>query len=135
MIPLVAALVAAAVVASLHLAFLAYMVVGGFLGLRRFAWIWPSIAVTVYSIFVTLTSFTCPATRLEKWLLAEGGRTPYEGSFIAHYLRGTLYPAQYETAIWLTAMGIAIASYVIVVARRWHAGAQDRVPSSRSAGR
>lgn len=118
MVPVVAALVGAAVVAALHMAFLVYMVVGGFLGLYRFPLMWPSVGVTVYSFYVTLTDFTCPVTTLEKWLLAQGGRTPYEGSFTAHYLRGTLYPAQYETAIWLTAMGIAIASYVLAVTRR-----------------
>lgn len=120
-----AALVAAAVVAFLHMAFLVYMVVGGFLALHRFAWIWPSVGVTVYSVYVTLTDFTCPVTTLEKWLLEEGGRTPYEGSFTAHYLRGTLYPAQYETAIWLTAMGVAVGSYVLVLARRHRRGAGD----------
>jgi len=114
----VAALVAAAVVAFLHMAFLVYMVVGGFLALHRFAWIWPSVGVTVYSFYVTLTDFTCPVTTLEKWLITEGGGTPYEGSFTAHYLRDTLYPAQYETAIWLTAMGVAITSYVVVLRRR-----------------
>lgn len=113
---------AAAVLVVLHLAFLAYMVVGGFLALRRFAWIWPSVGVTVYSIYVTLTDFTCPVTTLEKWLLEVGGRTPYEGSFTAHYLRGTLYPAEYETAIWLTAMGLAVTSYVWAVGRRVRAG-------------
>jgi len=125
----VAALVAAAVVAFLHMAFLVYMVVGGFLALYRFAWIWPSIGVTIYSVYVTLTDFTCPATTLEKWLLEEGGRTPYEGSFTAHYLRDTLYPAQYETAIWLTAMGVAVVSYALAVARRWRR-APDRVAAS-----
>lgn len=124
-----AALVAAAVVAFLHMAFLVYMVVGGFLALYRFAWIWPSIGVTIYSVYVTLTDFTCPATTLEKWLLEEGGRTPYEGSFTAHYLRDTLYPAQYETAIWLTAMGVAVVSYALAVARRWRR-APDRVAAS-----
>ena len=126
-----AALVAAAVVAFLHMAFLVYMVVGGFLALRRFAWIWPSIGVTIYSVYVTLTDFTCPVTTLEKWLLVEGGRTPYEGSFTAHYLRDTLYPAQWETAIWLAGMGVAVASYVLVLARRWrHAPEPGRLAAS-----
>jgi hypothetical protein len=114
----VAALVVAAAVAFLHMAFLVYMVAGGFLALYRFPLIWPSVGVTVYSFYVTLTDFTCPVTRLEKWLLETGGRTPYEGSFTAHYLRGTLYPARLETAIWLIAMGIAIASYALAVTRR-----------------
>jgi hypothetical protein len=115
---LVAALALAEAVVVVHMAFLVYMVLGGFLALRRFALIWPHIAVIVYSFYVTLTSFTCPATSLEKWLREMGGQAPYEGSFIAQYLRGTLYPAEYETAIWLGCMGIAIASQAYVVVRR-----------------
>ncbi len=114
------ALVVAGGVAALHMLFLAYMTVGGFLGLYRLAWIWPSVGVTVYSIYVTLTDFTCPVTTLEKWLLEQGGRIPYDGSFTAHYLRGTLYPAEYETAIWVGAMTLSVASYglAVVVHRR-----------------
>jgi Protein of Unknown function (DUF2784) len=111
------ALVVAALVAAGHMAFLVYMTLGGFLALRRFAWIWPSVGVTVYSFYVTLTDFTCPVTTLEKWLLEAGGRTPYEGSFTAHYLRDTLYPAELETAIWIGAMALAGTSYVLAIAR------------------
>ena len=111
-------MVAATVVAIVHMAFLVYIVFGGFLALRRLAWLWPSIATTLYSAYVTLASYTCPLTTLEKWLLEVGGRVPYEGSFIAHYLHDVLYPAQYETAAWLTAMGIALVSYAVVLTRR-----------------
>jgi hypothetical protein len=124
MIAIVAALVAAAVVAVLHMLFLVYMTVGGFLALYRFHFIWPSIGVTVYSVYVTLTDFTCPVTRLEKWLLAAGGRTPYEGSFTAHYLRGELYPPEFEALIWLGAMALSVSAYVLVLTRRWRS---DRV--------
>ncbi len=113
-----AALVAAALVAIVHMAYLVYMVFGGFLALRRFALIWLHIASTFYSVYVTVTSFTCPLTALEKELLLMAGRTPYEGSFTAHYLRDTLYPAQYETAVWLTGMGIAVLSQAMVLRRR-----------------
>ena len=93
-------MVAAALVVVVHMGYLAYMVFGGFLALHRFAWLWPHIVSTVYSVYVTVTGFRCPLTALEKWLLERGGRTPYEGSFIAQYLRGTLYPAEFETALW-----------------------------------
>jgi hypothetical protein len=111
------AVVAAGVVAVVHMAFMAYIVFGGFLGLRRLAWLWPSIGTTVYSAYVTLASFTCPLTTLEKWLLEAGGRVPYEGSFIAQYLHDVLYPAQYEKVAWVTAMGIALVSYAVVLTR------------------
>lgn len=118
-----AALVAADLVVVVHMAYLVYMVLGGFLALRRFAWIWPHIVSTMWSVYVTTASFTCPVTRLEKWLLEQGGQTPYEGSFIGRYLRGVLYPAQYETAVWLFCMGIAVLSYALAVTarRRRHA--------------
>jgi hypothetical protein len=114
----VAALVAADLVVAVHMAYLVYMVLGGFLALRWFGLIWPHMISTAYSIYVTTTSFTCPVTRLEKWLLEQGGATPYEGSFIAQYLRGVLYPAQYETALWVSCMGLAVVSYVVVLTRR-----------------
>ncbi|TFV67339.1 UNVERIFIED_ORG: DUF2784 domain-containing protein [Bacillus sp. AZ43] len=120
-----AARVLADVVVALHLVFLAYMVLGGFLALRRFGLVWPHVAVIVYSFYVTLTSFTCPATTLEKWLRETGGETPYEGSFIAQYLRGTLYPASWETAIWIGCMAVGIASWACAVVRRRRRGAGD----------
>jgi len=112
------AVVAAMVVVVVHMGFLAYVVFGGFLALRNLAWLWPSIATTLYAAYVTLAGFTCPLTTLEKWLLEIGGRVPYEGSFIAQYLHDVLYPAQYERAAWLIGTGIALTSYVIVLRRR-----------------
>ncbi len=113
-----AALVLADVVVVVHMAFLVYMVLGGFLALRRFALVWPHIATTIYSAYVTLASFTCPLTRLEKWLMTSGGGSPYDGSFIHQYLQGVLYPAEYETAMWLSCMAIAVGSQAYVLARR-----------------
>ena len=101
-----------------HMAFLAYLVFGGFLALRKFALLWPSIVATAYSIWVTLADRACPLTTLEKLLLQSGGATPYEGSFIGHYLHDVLYPAQYETAAWLLATSIAFSSYALVLTRR-----------------
>ncbi len=125
-----AALVVAEVLVVLHLGFLVYMILGGFLALRRFALIWPHIATTVYSTYVTLASFTCPLTRLEKWLRGEGGQTPYEGSFIHQYVRGTFYPAEYETAVWISGMAIAVASHVFVLTRRRTVLARERLAQS-----
>ncbi len=137
MIRSVAALVAAALVAVLHMVLLVYMTVGGFLALYRFAWIWPSLGVTVYSIYVTLTDFTCPVTTLEKGLLAAGGRTPYQGSFTAHYLRGSLYPPEYETAIWLGAMALSVFAYGLALRRQLRRArvARQRADRDLHAGR
>ena len=112
-----AALLAAGAVVVVHLAYLVYAAVGGFLALRNRAWLWPHLASTVWSVVVTLTAVGCPLTAAEKWLLALAGRPVYRGSFTAHYLRDVLYPAPWETAVWLTMMGLAVTSYVVLAVR------------------
>ena len=112
------ALAAAALVAVAHMAFLVYLVLGGFLALRRLAWLWPHLACTAWSVHITLTDGRCPLTTLEKWLLAQGGRTPYEDSYIGHYLQGTVYPAEYEIAVWLASVATALVSWAVVLTRR-----------------
>lgn len=102
----------------LHLAYLVYAAVGGFLALRRPALLWPHVASTGWCLTVTLTGVTCPLTALEKWLLTAAGRTPYTESFTAHYLRDVVYPAQYEVPVWLAGIACALASYVVVLTAR-----------------
>ena len=111
-------MVAADLVVVAHMGVLAYMVFGGFLGLHRIAWIWPHMAMIGWSVYVILASYTCPLTRLEKWLLERGGTTPYDDSFIGHYLSGTVYPEQYEIAVWLAMIGLALTSYGLALTRR-----------------
>ena len=109
----------------MHLAYLVYAAVGGFLGLRGLVWLLPHVISTVWSVTVTLTPVNCPLTALERWLLELGGRTPYDESFTAHYLRDVVYPVQYETEIWLGMMALAVFSYVLVLGSRLRA---DRAP-------
>lgn len=100
-----------------HMAYLVYAAIGGFLALRSLTWLWPHIASTAWSVAVTVTALNCPLTALEKSLLELAGRTPYDGSFTEHYLRGVLYPSQYEVAVWLGGIAVALLSYVVVLVR------------------
>ncbi len=112
------ALWAAGAVVLVHLAYLVYAAVGGFLGLRRAIWLLPHLASTIWSVVVTVTQVRCPLTALEKSLLVLAGKTPYDGSFTEHYLRDVLYPGEYETAVWLAGIALALTSYVVVLSRR-----------------
>lgn len=111
------------VVVLVHLGYLVYATVGGFLALRGLVWLWPHILSTVWSVAVTLSPVGCPLTALEKWLIRLDGRVPYDDSFTAYYLRDQLYPAQYEVAIWVGMIAVALLSYVVVLTarRRRHA--------------
>jgi hypothetical protein len=126
----VAALVAAGVVVLVHLAYLVYAAVGGFLGLRGLLWLLPHLISTAWSITVTVTPVDCPLTALEKWLLELSGQRPYDGSFTSHYLRDVVYPYQYETLVWLGMMALAALSYVVVLRARIIRG--FRVPAHSS---
>jgi len=109
---------AAEAVVLLHLGYLVYAAFGGFLALRALVWLWPHIVSTIWSVTVTLTPINCPLTALEKWLLQASGQPTYSGSFTAHYMRGVVYPTNLETAVWLSGIGLALASYALVLARR-----------------
>jgi len=115
----------------LHLAYLVYATVGGFLGLRGLLWLWPHLLSTAWSVAVTLTPLNCPLTALEKWLLGAADRAPYDGSFTAHYLRDVVYPAKYEDGIWLAMIGVALLSYVVVLASRAHTSRSSAATASR----
>ncbi len=108
----------AGVVVLVHLGYLVYATVGGFLALRSLVWLWPHILSTVWSVAVTLTPLNCPLTALEKWLIRLDGRVPYDDSFTAYYLRDSLYPARYEVTIWVGMIAVALLSYVVVVVAR-----------------
>ncbi|HEU4514043.1 MAG TPA: DUF2784 domain-containing protein [Nocardioidaceae bacterium] len=118
----------AGVVFLVHLGYLVYATVGGFLALRSLVWLWPHILSTVWSVAVTLTPLNCPLTALEKWLIRMDGRVPYDDSFTAFYLRDSLYPARYEVAIWVGMIAVALLSYVVVIAawRQRHAEPRQR---------
>ena len=76
-----------------HLAFVAFVALGGLLVLRwrRLAWI--HVPVALWGMAIAYIGFICPLTPLEKQLRRLGGRAGYEGGFIEHYVTAALYPA------------------------------------------
>ena len=76
-----------------HLAFIAFLVVGGLLARRMprlIKWHLGAIGATVA---INLTGSECPLTVWEKHFLTQAGREPYESGFISHYLVEPIYPA------------------------------------------
>jgi len=76
-----------------HLAFVAFVALGGFLvwRWRRLAWI--HVPVALWGAAIAVTGFACPLTPLENRLQRLGGLAGYQGGFIEHYLTAALYPA------------------------------------------
>jgi hypothetical protein len=100
---------AADLVVVVHVAFIAFVLVGGYA-----AWRWPRLLwahVPALALTVTLFAFgaDCPLTDLERYLRREAGEAVYRDGFVAHYLvpgvpdgvRGVLLPV---AVITLTAI-------------------------------
>lgn len=80
----------------LHLAFAAFVVLGGFL-----AWKWRRAALAhlpalAWGLWVETSGQVCPLTPLENHLRQLAGEAGYQGGFLNHYVVPVLYPS------WLT---------------------------------
>jgi hypothetical protein len=83
---------AADLVMLVHLLFVLFVVLGGFLALQ-WRWIpWVHIPVALYGAVIEFVHFVCPLTPLENWLRRKGGHEGFEGGFIETYLLRILYP-------------------------------------------
>lgn len=77
----------------LHLAFVAFALLGGLLALR-WRWMpWLHLPALAWGAIVEFSGWICPLTPLENALRSAGGAAGYEGGFIEHYLLPMLYPA------------------------------------------
>ena len=96
----------------MHLAFIAYLVIGGFVALR-----WPRTlplhaAAVAWGIGSDALRWPCPLTSLERWARFHAGMAPLPSDgFIAHYITGVLYPAD--------AIGVVRALLCVTVLLSW----------------
>ena len=98
---------AADVVLVVHLAFVLFVVLGGFLALRWPRVAWAHLPIALYGATIEFVGFICPLTPLEVWLRRRGGEAGYSGGFIEHYVTATLYPTGLTREIQL-ALGTAV---------------------------
>lgn len=117
--------VAAEAVVTVHLAYLLYVLLGGFLGVRDVRWLWPHAVTTVWGVVGVTMQPTCPLTALEKHLLVLHGSEPYAGTFIDQYLAGVLYPASWQPIVWYATGLTVLVSYMLTFVR--HAGVRASV--------
>ena len=102
---------AADLVAITHAAFIAFLVVGGFV-----AWRWPRLVwVHLPAVVVTATVFAlgadCPLTDLEKHFRRQAGERPYRGGFIAHYLLPMVPDGLRTVAVPVVVVVVTAAAY------------------------
>jgi len=95
------------IIIILHLLFVLFVILGGFLVLWKKGWAWLHIPAVLWGAVIELADMVCPLTPLENQLRLQGGGTPYTSDFIEHYLIPFLYPSFLTVKIQLI-LGLAV---------------------------
>lgn len=103
-----------------HVAFVAFVVLGGLLVLWRTRIAWLHVPAALYATAIGVVGWVCPLTPLEKRFRELAGEAGYEGGFIEHYASLILYPANWHAIKGYLAAGVVIinvAVYALVIRR------------------
>ncbi len=117
-----------------HLAFVVFVVAGGFLLARWPRLIWLHLPTAVWGAYIEFSGGICPLTPIENRLRVRGGGDAYSGDFVEHYLLPLLYPAQLTPGIqfWLGLGVVAVNALAYVLA--WRAWRRRSAAGRRGTG-
>ena len=109
-----------------HAAFVAFVVLGGFLALRWQRLAWVHLPVVAWGAGIEFTGGICPLTPLENHLRALAHEQGYAGGFVEHYVFGLLYPEGLTRDLQI-ALGLGVlALNAAVYAWLWYRRRQAR---------
>jgi hypothetical protein len=104
---------------ALHLAFVVFVAIGGFLVLWRRKLAFFHVPAAVWGVLIELGGWICPLTPLENRFRRLGGEAGYDGGFVEHYLLPLLYPSGLTRGhqIWLgVVVGLVnVGAYALVL--------------------
>ena len=106
------------VVLVVHLAFVAFVIFGGFAALRWRRVAYVHIPVAIYGALIEFIGFICPLTPLEVDLRQKAGQAGYEGGFVEHYMTAALYPTGLTREIQI-ALGVSVLVLNALIYRIW----------------
>ncbi len=95
-----------------HLAYVAYLPLGGFLAWRWPRTIWLHVACVLVGLVSITVHFDCPLTTWEQSLRRRGGQRAYTDGFVDHYLTGRVYPHGYAWAVQFVFAVCIIVSWI-----------------------
>jgi hypothetical protein len=101
-------------VVVIHLAFVLFAVLGGFLVLKwkRYAWI--HVPTVVWAALIEFAGWVCPLTPFENWLRERGGAIVYRSGFVEHYILPLLYPTGLTRRLQI-ALGLLVLILNLVI--------------------
>jgi hypothetical protein len=124
-----------AITVAVHLAFMGYGVIGGFLATRWPKSVWLHVPVVMWCVAIEVVDFVCPLTALERWGRTRAGMAPLPSEgFIDHYLTGVWYPADAEILVQRLVLVLVVTSWILF-AQKGFRGAVRRIRRSHVADR
>jgi hypothetical protein len=103
----------------LHLAFVAFVVLGGLLVLR-WRWLaWAHVPAAIWGAWIEFAGWICPLTPLENRLREQAGQPGYATSFVEHYLMPVLYPASLSRELQWLLGGLVVVVNAAVYLIAW----------------
>jgi hypothetical protein len=118
----VAAHVLATVVVAAHIAFVAFVAIGGLFVLRWRKLVYLHLAAVGWAVYVEWSGAICPLTPLENTLRAAAGLEAYAGDFVAEYVFPILYPDGLtrggQLAIGAAVLAVNAGIYAMLLLRR-----------------
>jgi len=119
------------VILTLHFAYLAYVVLGGFLAWRWPRAIWPHLVALGWGILIVLGLVNCPLTWAENWGRRRAGEAPLPTGFVDRYLENVIYPPRYVNEARAVVALIVLVSWVGAYLR-WRSRAAMRAAERAS---
>lgn len=118
---------------AIHLAFIAYVVFGGFVALRWRRTIWLHVPAVIWGIAIATKQVDCPLTFVERWARRHAGMPPLPpDGFIAHYLTGTVYPVDWLVGVQLASFALVAGSWAVYFRREAGRRRRARAVTRRS---
>jgi len=114
--------IAADAVLLIHLAFIVFVVLGGWLVLRNARFIWIHLPAAAWGAFIELSGRVCPLTPLENQLRIASGSAGYAGGFIERYLIPVVYPSGLSRSVQVgLGLGVILVNAVFygLLVKRW----------------
>jgi len=108
-------------VVLVHAAFVAFVVLGGFLAWRWRAVVLLHVPCALWGIAIEYGGWVCPLTPLENLLRERAGLEGYRGGFIEHYVIPALYPAGLarptQAVLGTLVLAVNLVAYGVLIRR------------------
>lgn len=104
---------AAILVLLLHLAWIAFVILGALFTRGRRWWTTVHVLSLVWGVAVEAGPWPCPLTLAEQYFEDKAGWAAYQGSFLLHYLDAVVYP---NFPAWIVgAAGVAVCLFNLAI--------------------